>query len=179
MLAEAGIFNVVNRNSTLWRRMSMEGKSERALSSHYPVVIEVPVAWGDMDAQAHVNNTVYFRYFESARIAYFDRIGFRGGPGRAQIGPILGSTHCRFRRPLTYPDTVYVGVRVAEIGTDRLTLEQRIVSRRLGEVAAEGGAVIVCYDYAAGRKALLPDSVRERIVELESSVSAATEPRTG
>jgi acyl-CoA thioester hydrolase len=40
----------------------------------YPVVIEIPIAWGEMDAFQHVNNIFYFRYFESARIAYFGRL---------------------------------------------------------------------------------------------------------
>lgn len=133
----------------------------------FPVEVETPVAWGDMDAFGHVNNTVFFRYFETARIAYFDAVDFTGGPRRGDVGPILHSTHCRFRRPLTYPDTVTVGARVTGTGEDRLTMEYRVVSRKLGEVAAEGGGVVVSYHYGEGRKAPLPEAVRRRIRELE------------
>lgn len=133
----------------------------------FPVEVETPVAWGDMDAFGHVNNTVFFRYFETARIAYFDEIDFTGGPERGEVGPILHSTHCRFRRPLTYPDTVTVAARVTETGEDRLSMEYRVVSRKLGAVAAEGGGIVVCYDYGEGRKAPLPERIRRRIRELE------------
>ena len=45
-------------------------------NARYPVSIVIPVAWGDMDAFQHVNNVTYGRWLESARIAYFRRIGF-------------------------------------------------------------------------------------------------------
>lgn len=133
----------------------------------YPVTLELPVAWGDMDAFGHVNNTVYFRYFESARIAYLVAIGLRGDEGA--VGPILASTHCRFRLALDYPDTIAVGARATEVQADRFTMEYRVVSRRLGKVAADGGGVVVGYDYANRRKAELPAAVVTRIRELEAS----------
>ncbi len=132
----------------------------------FPVVIEVPVAWGEMDAYAHVNNTVYFRWFESARIAYFDRVAFRGG-GDGGVGPILHSTHCRFRRPLDYPDRVRVGARVTEMGLDRFTMEYRAVSATHELIAADGSGIVVAFDYGAGQKATLPADVRAAIETLE------------
>ena len=138
----------------------------------FPVVITVPVAWGEMDAFAHVNNIVYFRYFESARIAYLDAIGFRGDAASGHIGPILASTHCRFRRPLTYPDTVRVGARTTEVAHDRFTMEYLIVRESGGDIAAEGGGVIVAYDYVNTTKTALPHAVRERITEVERRVEA-------
>src|SRR4051812_27249954 len=56
------------------------------------VTVEIPVAWGDMDAFGHVNNTVYFRWFESARIAYFEKIGLNERMKRDKKGPILART---------------------------------------------------------------------------------------
>ncbi len=135
----------------------------------YPVVVDLPVYWGDMDYFRHVNNIIFFRYFESARIEYLERVGFRELGEAHGLGPILHSTHCRFRRPLTWPDTVRVGARATEVGDDRFTMEYRLVSTAQGEVAAEGGAVLVSYDYAAGRKAPLPASVREAIARLEAA----------
>jgi acyl-CoA thioester hydrolase len=120
-----------------------------------------------MDSFRHVNNTVYFRYFESARIAYLDRIGFREALEESGIGPILASTHARFRRPLTYPDTVQVGARTTEVQPDRFVMEYRLVSERDSCTAADGGGVLVAYDYSAGRRALLPDRVREQIARVE------------
>ncbi|MGH7447413.1 MAG: acyl-CoA thioesterase, partial [Longimicrobiales bacterium] len=119
--------------------------------AEYPVIISVPVAWGEMDAFGHVNNIIYFRYFESARIAYLDAIGFRGDDESSGIGPILASTECRFRRPLAYPDTVSIGARTIDLAADRFTMEYRVASAALGEIAAEGGGVIVAYDYINSR----------------------------
>jgi acyl-CoA thioester hydrolase len=132
----------------------------------FPVVIEVPVAWGEMDAFGHVNNTVFFRWFESARIAYLAAIDFTAGGGSGAVGPILASTHCRFRRPLAFPDTVRVGARTTDLGEDRFVMEYRLVSLTAGEIAAEGSGVVVSYDYGAARKTPIPLPVRERILTL-------------
>ena len=91
------------------------------LLAGYPVVIEIPVAWGEMDAFQHVNNTVYFRYFESGRIAYFEHSGWTTRERTGDIGPILASVTCRFKFPLTFPDRVLVGTRADTIGEDRFT----------------------------------------------------------
>lgn len=137
----------------------------------YPVVIEVPVAWGDMDAFQHVNNTVYFRFFESARIAYFEKIDLLGLMADTGIGPILAKTDCRFKIPLTYPDRVFVGARVVDTGTDRFTMDYVVISHRHGKVAATGTGELVAFDYNKGRKTELPDRLKERIASLETSSS--------
>ena len=139
------------------------------LLAGYPVVVEIPVAWGEMDAFQHVNNVVYFRYFESGRIAYFERAGLTAV--NEGVGPILGSASCKFKFPLTYPDTVLVGIRVGEIGEDRYTMHFRIVSTRHQRIAAEGEGVVVSYDYTIGRKAPLPAAVRQAIEALEQRTS--------
>ena len=137
------------------------------LLSDFPVIIELPVQWGEMDAYGHVNNAVLFRYFESARMAYFERCGFTGSYERDKIGAILHSTSCRFRRPLFCPDTALVGTRVSDVGEDRVTMEYRVVSRAQNDTAAEGTAIIVSYDYNHARKAPLPAAVREAIMKME------------
>jgi acyl-CoA thioester hydrolase len=133
----------------------------------FPVVIELPVVWGEMDAYRHVNNTVYFRYFESARIEYFLRIRWMEFEQQTGIGPILASTSARFRKPLTWPDRVSVGASVTNIGDDRCTMEYLVVSHRLGAVAAEGQGIIVTYHYGEQKKAPFPEELRRRIGELQ------------
>ncbi|MGM0558582.1 MAG: acyl-CoA thioesterase [Myxococcota bacterium] len=138
------------------------------LLSDFPVQVEFPVAWGDMDAFQHVNNTRYFRYFEDARIAYFEQTGLIesvGTPGG--IGPILAATSCKFRLPLTYPDTVYVGARCSEIGTDRFEMSHRVVSKAAGRVAAEGTGLVVSFDYDQGQKTTLPSEWIAHIEAIE------------
>ena len=122
-----------------------------------------------MDSYAHVNNAVYFRWFESARIAYFDRVGFRLPEDNHGTAPILAATQCRFRKPLTYPDTVLVGARVTELSHDRFLMNYRVVSLSDDTLAAEGTGSVVAYDYGGANKTALPDAVVARIRALENS----------
>ncbi|HSF20016.1 MAG TPA: thioesterase family protein [Vicinamibacteria bacterium] len=145
-------------------------KERDRLNADFPVVIESSVAWGDMDAMGHVNNTVFFRYFESARIAYLERIGFLEEMKRSGIGPILASTSCNFRKPLVYPDTVWTGARADTIGEDRFVMRYRIVSESRQRVVADGEGLVVAYDYQNLKKAVLPDSVRGRIERMEQTI---------
>jgi acyl-CoA thioester hydrolase len=135
----------------------------------YPAVVELPVVWGEMDSCRHVNNAVYFRYFESARLEYFRRLGWPEYERQTGVGPILQATSARFRRPLTYPDTIRVGARVTDVQEDRFTMEYRLVSRGLAAVAAEGTGTVVTYHYAQGAKTPVPEELRRRILELEAT----------
>ena len=134
---------------------------------NFPVIVQFPIAWGEMDALGHVNNTVYFRYFESARVAYLTKINFIDPAANNGIGSILASTQCDFRKALTYPDAVAIGARVMEIGNDRFTMEYRLVSHRLQKIAAEGKGIIVSYNYHEKRKTDLPEAIRRNIQAVE------------
>jgi acyl-CoA thioester hydrolase len=141
------------------------------LLAHCPVVIDIPVAWGEMDAFQHVNNIVYLRYFESARIAYFERLKLMEFMNQTGIGPILASVQCKFKIPLTYPDTVSVGTRISKVEPDRFVMEYWIVSHKHQKIAAEGEGVIVSFNYQESKKAPLPEEIKQRIAELEASVA--------
>jgi acyl-CoA thioester hydrolase len=144
----------------------------------YPVVVDVVVRWGDMDNLGHVNNTLYLQYFETARIEYLVRLGLEPpGPAWGEYGLILASLSCRFKAPVTYPDTLSVGARIAAIGDDRVRMEHAAVSRKLAKVAAEGDAVIVSYDYVAGRRTSLRTDLLDTIVALEGREPAKLPPR--
>ena len=142
----------------------------------FPVVIVTPVAWGEMDAFQHVNNSVYFRYFESARIAYFERLEVMEHMQSTGVGPILASTQCRFRIPLTYPDTVRVGAKITDIAEDRFVMRYAVVSERHQKLAAEGEGLIVSFNYRESQKAPLPEVIRQRIAALEAA-AGMTLPR--
>jgi len=137
------------------------------LLDSYPVQIEIPIAWGDMDAFQHVNNVAYFRYFESARILYSEKLGLHELKDETGIGPILGSTSCKYRLPLTYPDTISVGAKVIDIAEDRFTMKYVIVSHQHQKIAAEGDGVVVMYNYREGKKTAIPEDIRQRILMME------------
>jgi acyl-CoA thioester hydrolase len=131
-------------------------------SLNYPNCYHTDVKWGEMDTMQHVNNTVFFRYFESARMDLFERLmKFVGDRVGKNIGPILASTSCRFKRPLYFPDKVAVGAKVIDVAADRFTLEHSIWSEREQAVAAIGEALIVSFDYRAKKKVTLPEQWTE------------------
>ena len=147
----------------------MTDREHSELLVGYPVVVELPVVWGEMDSYRHVNNVVYFRYFEGARLEYFRRLDWFEYEAETGVGPILAATSARFRRPLTYPDTIWVAARVPQLQDDRFTMEYRLVSRKLAAVAAEGTGTIVTYHYARAAKTSIPEELRRRIAELEAT----------
>jgi acyl-CoA thioester hydrolase len=137
------------------------------LLADYPVVSTFPIHWGDMDAYQHVNNIQYFKYWETARIEYFNAMGLIEETAESGIGPILASTSCVYRFPLVYPDTVSVGCRTVEIKEDRFVMNYIIVSHRAEKVAARGEGVVVAYNYQTLQKAALPPAMRAAIERLE------------
>ncbi len=142
----------------------------KELLEGFPVVVEIQIQWGEMDAFQHVNNIYYFRYFEIARIMYFDMIRLPEYMKETGIGPILASTSCKYRLPITYPDTISVGAKVTEIAEDRVTMQYRIVSHRHGKVAAEGDGVVVIYNYREAKKTAMPEEIRRRLLGMDKGI---------
>jgi acyl-CoA thioester hydrolase len=142
-----------------------------ALLQGFPVIVAQQVVWGDMDAYQHVNNVVYFRYFENGRLEYMRRMGWPEYERATGIGPILAATQARFRRALTYPDTIAIGTKLHSLGEDRFQVEHRIVSEQQGLVVTEGQGTIVAYHYAENRKVSLPDELKKRIHALEATAA--------
>ncbi len=134
----------------------------------FQIVVKIPIQWGDMDAYNHVNNTVFFRFFEAARIAYLERIDFADSRRKRGVGAILHSTQCRFRRALQYPDDIVVGARTTSMSEDRFTQEYRIVSTAQESIVAEGSGIVVSFDYNQGQKVILPQAVRDAITSIDN-----------
>ncbi|TRN26863.1 acyl-CoA thioesterase [Vibrio furnissii] len=137
------------------------------LLQDFPVVTEIPVAWGEMDALQHINNVVYFRYFETARIDYFRHIQLMEGIAITQIGPVLSETQCRYKIPVTFPDTLLVGSRVSDVQADRFSMEYQVVSKKLGKVTTTGSATVVMFDFKNNTKAQLSQRILDAIQTLQ------------
>ena len=144
--------------------------------SDFPVIYEQDIAWGDMDAFQHVNNAVYLRYFESARIRYFEQTPMFDIMEAEGVGPIVHSHRIRYRFPLTYPDRIRTGVRVAGVGADRIRVAYRLISTTHGVIAAEGDTTIVFLNYRTGDKAPVPDPVLQAFDRLEGWKSGQRPP---
>ncbi|GGB49709.1 thioesterase [Oceanisphaera marina] len=133
----------------------------------FPVSLDLPVVWGDMDALQHVNNVVYFRYFETIRIEYLRRIGMLEVLANKQVSPVLAETSARYRRPVIFPDTLLVEARVSKLAEHGFTMEYQITSKAQGRVTTEGTARIVMLNVTTGGKATLSDTLKQQIMQLE------------
>jgi acyl-CoA thioester hydrolase len=123
--------------------------------------MRIPIRWGDMDAMGHVNNTVYFRYFETARIAWFDQIAC--APDPAGEGPVIINANCSFLKQLKYPGEIEVTTLVGPPGRSsfQMTHEIRLVGAdgRAGALHAEGGAKVVWVNFPAEKSVALPEQM--------------------
>jgi acyl-CoA thioester hydrolase len=137
----------------------------------FPVVITVPLLWGDHDNFGHVNNLAYLRWCETARVEYLVRIDFWPPLPPAGVGPILASISCNYKRQLTYPDTIYTGARVTRIGNRSFQLQHCVVSKTLDAIAAEVESTIVVLDYGRNETVPIPEHCRRAIEELESKLA--------
>ena len=118
-----------------------------------------PIRWGDMDAMQHVNNAVYFRYLEIARIEWLHSVG--AVPSPHGDGPVIVNAFCNFVRQLEFPGVVLAKHYVANPGRSSfdtyITLER---ADRPHEIYAEGGATTVWINSQAKKSVPLPDWVR-------------------
>lgn len=141
----------------------------KEILSEYPVIVELPVAWGEMDSFQHVNNVVYFKYFEMGRISYFTRIDFLGHMDRTGVGPIMSSTQCRYKIPLIYPDVVSIGTKVEDITENQFTMKYAVVSHKYKKMAAFGECQILAFNYQKNIKTTIPEDIKQKIIDLENT----------
>lgn len=132
-----------------------------------PIVVKLPILWGDLDAYGHVNHLVYLKWFETARALYADRVGVETTPAATGVGAVLASIHYKFLRPMNFPGEVYSGVRVVRLSLGAIYLESRIVEASTGVAVAEGGCEAVLWDYATNQPTVIPDSIRAAVEALE------------
>ncbi len=135
------------------------------MPTSFPLTVAITVQWGEMDALRHVNNTRYFAWLESARIAMFQRIGVATS-GPSAVGPILATTSCDFLRAVVYPATLHIGVRVARVGETSIAMEYEVADAANDHVYARGTSVVVLVDYTTTAKVRVPDDVRAAIAAL-------------
>ena len=137
-----------------------------SLFSEYPIVHEQNVAWGDMDAFGHVNNVMYYRYIESARINYFDALNIF----EQKVLTVVASNQCKYLRPVFYPDQLKIAVRVDELRNSAMRMSYQLFSTAQNALVATAEAVIVCVDQENMQKAAIPEDIREKILKMEQAV---------
>lgn len=121
-------------------------------------VTRMPIRWGDMDTYGHVNNTVYFRYMEQARVEWIEDMGVPVRPGGN--GPVIINASCTFLIPMTYPGMVEVRTYVGHPGRSSVQTYVEMLIEGDERIFAEGAAKVVWMDTQTGKSVALPDHVR-------------------
>src|SRR5256885_10385725 len=121
-------------------------------------VERIPIRWGDMDAMGHVNNTVYFRFMEQARIGWFDALVPEGEAWKS-TGIVIASATCNFKRPLNYPGTVGVRVFCGAPGGSSVPTYYELRINQDETIYADGEATVVFIDMAKQKPIRIPDEI--------------------
>jgi acyl-CoA thioester hydrolase len=129
-----------------------------------PFVHRERVRFGDLDAMRHLNNVVFLRYFENARISYLRQLMPAydpSSPEKDPFGVIFAQCHIDYRAPVHFDEDLDVMCGISDVGRKsfRVPFEMRVGDR----LAADGFGVLVAYDYASGRSRPLPDALRARL----------------
>ena len=138
------------------------------------LTIPVEVRFRDLDAIGHVNNAVYLTYLEQARLAYWAEL--TGRVDLRSIDIILARVEIDYRSPVSLGETLDVAVRCASLRRSSCTLALILTERKSGRLVAEAQNVVVYYDYAAGRSLPIPETLRQRIRELDPEVAETSAP---
>ena len=142
----------------------------RPTRAQYRYFLAIPTRWMDNDSYGHVNNVTYYSYFDTAVNEHL----IKAGGLDIRNGPVVGfvvETSCRFHRPLSFPDTVDVGLRVTRLGTSSVTYEIGLFTRGVDAPAAAGRFVHVWVDRATVRPAAIPARIRAALEPLVVTLS--------
>ena len=123
-------------------------------------VESIPVRWGDMDAMAHVNNTVYFRYMEQTRISWFEALLPRG-EAWGTTGIVIANASCNFKKAINYPGTVEVKMFAGAPGGSSLPTFYELLVKN--QIHADGAATVVFIDMEKQKAVRIPETLRNLI----------------
>lgn len=137
---------------------------------NWPVKTKLPIQWGDMDAFSHVNNVIYIRWFETARIELFTELWGGNGINLQEIldgdgvGPILANFNINYHLPLLYPDTVHINTRISKVGNSSFGVSHQLFSKNNGnKMIASADSIVVMYNYQKGEKFLLNEELKNAL----------------
>jgi acyl-CoA thioester hydrolase len=142
--------------------MTQPSAPNRAAFRHF---LPIATRWMDNDVYGHVNNVVYYAYFDTVINRYLIDEGGLDIAGGATIGLCVES-HCAYLRPVAFPEIVDAGLRVAHLGRSSVRYEIGIFARGHDDPSAHGWFVHVFVDRASRRPAALPDPIRAALARL-------------
>lgn len=149
----------------------MTDTPEKPRRENFPHFMSIPTRWMDNDVYGHVNNVVYYSYFDTAVNAHLIEKGGLDIAGDRVFG-VVAETRCRFLSELKFPDVIEAGIRVVRLGRSGVTYEIGLFRNGEDEAAALGHFVHVYVDRQSRRPAPIPRKIRQALEPLTVEVSA-------
>ena len=143
-----------------------------SLRSEFAFIHEQVVAWGDMDALNHLNNVVYYRYAESARIGYLEALELFND----NVQVVLAQSSCQYLRPVVFPDTLQIGVRCKHLGNTSMVMSYAYFSQSQNQIVATAESVLVRLDPQTMQKVAWQEGERQQIASFDSQASSKEVP---
>jgi acyl-CoA thioester hydrolase len=141
-------------------------KTELPARHQFRCIVPVEVQWGDMDAYNHVNNVIYFRYFETGRVKHLEMTGAADFTERSD-GPVVAKLEMNYLRQVTYPARLDICTRASELRNRSYIMQCAMFEHGTDVLVAHGAGAIVWIDKASGKAIALPDDVRASIEDFE------------
>ncbi|MBL7936403.1 MAG: acyl-CoA thioesterase [Bacteroidia bacterium] len=125
--------------------------------------ITLRIDWSEIDAFGHVNNVMFMKYVQAARLNYVDSVGLMKLHRTQNIGFMVAETNCQFKKELHFPGYINVNTKVAFVKNTSFSLEHTMTNAD-GEIVAIAKDVLVVFDFNKKEKCLIPDEIKEKIM---------------
>ncbi len=132
----------------------------------FPVTLKLRIDWSELDLFGHVNNVMFLKYVQAARVNYWEQIGLYKEFLATKKGPMLASVNCNFKKPLFFPGEVLIRTRMEFIKTTSFGFHHELWDDK-GELAAEAHDVMVYFDFNTNEKLSFPETLRNAVEKLE------------
>ncbi|WP_037317568.1 thioesterase family protein [Salegentibacter sp. Hel_I_6] len=128
----------------------------------YKLKLDLRIDWSDLDMYKHVNNISFMRYMQSGRVNFWEASGIYEMYEDSNMGTMLVSTHCDFKKSLYYPGKTIVKTKLDFIKNSSFGLKHLILNEAL-EICAEGKDIVVCYDFEKDETFKIPEDLRTKL----------------
>lgn len=134
--------------------------------TEFPVKLAIRIDWSELDYFGHINNVSFFKYIQASRVHYWDVIGLRKMHLKTNIGPLLASCKCDFKKPLLFPGNITLFSRLAYIKNTSFSIYHQLLNEK-NEMVAEAQDIMVMYDFNKNEKINFPIELKTKIEQLE------------
>jgi acyl-CoA thioester hydrolase len=125
----------------------------------FPLKLDLRIDFSELDLFGHVNNVMFAKYVQAARVHYWEQIGLYENFKKTGIGPMLAAVTCNYFRPLFYPGNITMYARMEFIKNTSFGLHHLVINHK-NQTAAEAHDVMVMYDFKREEKVLFPEDLR-------------------